>query len=148
MQVRGENQSEMKIEFWIVPAGANPPKPAREFIEQKITSTTLFDKNWADFYKDFDGKLEIYSDGFANLGCEFSPNTEDFAKTLLLNPELIGYLVVYTKFGKGLMRGNQLANFAVRDLIKNYKVPRNRLKTIYGGNREEPQIELWFVPQR
>jgi hypothetical protein len=31
--------------------------------------------------------------------------------------------------------------------VNNYKVPRNRLKTIYDGNREEPEIELWFVPK-
>ncbi|CAN5327366.1 hypothetical protein BH10ACI1_BH10ACI1_21000 [soil metagenome] len=144
--VRGENQAEMKIQFWLVPNGVNPPKPETEFIEQKFASTFLFDKNWADFNRDY-GSLDIYSNNFYDLGCEFSPNVGAFAKILLSNSELTGYLIIYTKFGKGKKYGNRIASFAISDLISNYKVPRNRLKTIYGGNREEPQIELWFVPK-
>jgi hypothetical protein len=136
----------MQIQFWIVPAGADVPKPEKEFAEQKITSTTLFDKNWADFNRDY-GKLDIYSNGFLDLGCEFSPNVREFAKMLISNPELTGYLVIYTKFGKGIKHGNQVASFAVNDLVRNYSAPRNRLKTIYGGNRDEPEIELWLVPK-
>ena len=146
--LRGENRSQMHIQFWVVPAGANPPTPEKEFIQPKPDKTTLFDKNRADFHKADDGKLEIYSNSFLDyLGCEFSPNVSEFAKTLIDSPELTGYLVIYTKFGKGLKRGNQVSAFAVNDLTRRYKVPRNRLKTIYGGNRENPEIELWFVPK-
>lgn len=145
---RGENRPQMHIQFWIVPAGAEAPATGKEFVQEKIVTTTLFDKNWADFYRnEYDRKLEIYEPGFLDLGCEFSPNVREFADILLSNPDLNGYLVVYTKFGKGAKRGNQVAAFAVTDLMKNYKVPRNRLKTIYGGNREKPEIELWFVPK-
>jgi hypothetical protein len=144
--LRGENQSQMKVQFWIVPIGTNPPKPNKEFVKEKINATTLFDKNWADFNR-WSGDLDIYSNGFFELGCEFSPNAGAFAKTLLSNPELNGYLIVYTKFGKGAKRGNQVANFAVQDLVKNYKVPRNLLRATYGGNRAEPEIEFWFVPK-
>jgi len=145
--LRGKNRDKMHIQFWIVPGRANSPTPQGEFIKEKISSTTLFDKNWADLYRLYDGRLEIYSDSFLDLGCEFSPNVSKFAETLISNPELTGYLIVYTKFGKGIKRGNQVVNFAVRDLVRNHKVPQNRLKTIYGGNREEPEIELWFVPK-
>lgn len=144
--LRGKNQDQMKVQFWLVPAGTSPPKPEEEYIESRITSTTLFDKNWADFHRWY-GELEIYQMGFLDLGCEFSPNIEAFAEKLLSNPELTGYLVVYTKFGRGAKRGNQVGNFALKDLIKYRKVPRNRLKMIYGGNRKEPEIELWFVPK-
>jgi hypothetical protein len=144
--IRGENRAEMKIQFWLVPAGANPPKPEREFVEEKITSTSLFDRNRAEFNR-WSGRLDIYYDGFLDLGCEFRPNVGEFANTLLSNPELTGYLIVYTEFGKGIKYGNRVASFAVVDLMNDYKVPRNRLKTIYGGNREEPEIELWFVPK-
>jgi hypothetical protein len=144
--LRGENQNQMKVQFWVVPAGAPTPELNREFVQDKITSAILFDENWADFNK-WSGKLDIYANGFLELGCEFSPNVRDFAKTLLSNPELMGYLIVYTKFGKGAKRGNQIANFALRDLTRNHKVPLNRLKAIYGGNRKEPEIELWFVPK-
>lgn len=145
---RGANRPQMHIQFWVVPAGADAPKPVKEFVPEKIASTTLFDKNWADLYRDeYSKRREIYVNGFYDLGCEFSPNVKEFAEILFANPELTGYLVVYTKFGKGAKRGNQVAAFAVRDLVKNYKVPRARLKTIYGDNREEPEIELWLVPK-
>ena len=144
--LRGENRDAMKIQFWIAPAGANPPKVEKEFADEKIASTKLFDKNWADFNK-WSGKLDIYNDGFFDLGCDFSPNREAFAKTLFSNPNLTGYLVVYTKFGKGKTYADKVSNFAVKDLIKNFKIPRNRLKTLFGGNREEPEIEFWLVPK-
>lgn len=145
--LRGENRDEMQVEFWIVPAGASAPTVDQEYKVEKITAPMLFDNGYADFYKLF-GKLAIYDDSFFyDWGCGISPNRKDFAKTLLSNPELTGYLVVYTKFGKGVKRGNQMAAFAVRDLTKNYKIQQNRLKTIYGGNRREPEIEFWFVPK-
>lgn len=144
--LRGENQDEMKIQFWAVPPAATPPKPEKDFVKAKITSTTRFDRTWADFNK-WSGKRDIYFNGFLELGCDFSPNVSTFAKTLSLNPELTGYLIVYTEFGKGTKHGNQVVNFALKDLIQNHKVPRNRLKAIYGGNRKNPEIELWFVPK-
>ncbi len=144
--IRGKNQNQMKIQFWVAPAGANPPIPKANFVEEKITSTKLFDKNWADFNKESD-KLDIYSNGFFELGCEFSPNRNAFAKVLLSNRELTGYLIIYTKFGKGKTYANKISTFALKELIKDFKIPQNRIKAIYGGQREEPQIEFWLVPK-
>jgi hypothetical protein len=145
--VRGANRPQMHVQFWVVPPGAEAPTPEKEFLREKINSTKIFDKNWADFYKDYGGTTEIYSSSFLELGCEFAPNVREFAKILLADAELTGYLVVYTKFGKGAKRGNQVAAFAVNDLVKNYKAPRSRLRTIYGGSREKPELELWLVPK-
>ena len=144
--LRGENREKMVTQFWIVPAGAVPPIPEKPFVESKITSTTLYDKGFADFNRE-SGKLDIYVNGFLDLGCDFSPNRNAFAKVLLDNPNLNGYLIIYTKFGKGKRRANQVLNFALKELVNNFKVPRTRLKTIYGGNREEPEIEFWLVPK-
>lgn len=141
--VRGENQSEMKVQFWIVPNGANLPKPDKEFVRQKITKTTRFDRNWADFHKWF-GEKQIYADSFYNLGCEFNPNVTQYANILLAEKNLTGYLVVY---GNNKKRAEKVGKFAVNDLVKINKVTRNRLKIIYGGKSEEPQIELWLVPK-
>jgi hypothetical protein len=144
--LRGENQDEMKIQFWIVPAQANPPQIQNKFVSEKINSTTQFDKSWADFNKD-NGKLDIYSNGFYDLGCDFSANQNAFAKTLLSNKELIGYLIIYMQSGKGKKYADRIAKFALNQLTTTYKVPRNRFQSIYGGNREEPEIEFWFVPK-
>jgi hypothetical protein len=147
--LRGDDRDEMHVQLWVVPAGAEPPKPDKDYVRATIVETVLYDRNWADFYNGIEGKgpLEIYSNGFFDLGCEFAPNVGGFAKTLFENTELIGYLITYTKFGRGVMRGTQVGQFAINALVKNYKVPRKRLKLIYGGNRKEPEIELWLVPK-
>ncbi len=144
--VRGTNQEKMKIEFWVTPAGLIPPRPSEYFVKEKITLTTRFDESRADFYKE-SGKLDIYNDGFFDLGCDFSPNKAVFARQLRSNSELTGYLVIYTQFGKSKKYAARIADFALRDLTKNFKIRGNRLKTIYGGHRQEPALELWFVPK-
>lgn len=144
--LRGENREEECTQFWIVPAGATPIKPETEFTEIKYASTSLFDKSWANFNKT-SGKLDIYENGFYDLGCDFSPNRNEFAKVLLSNPALTGYLLIYTEFGKSKKYGDKIAKFALNELTKQHKVPANQLKTIYGGNREQPEIEFWIVPK-
>ncbi len=145
---RGADRDEMKIQLWRVPPGAELPEPERKFVAEKIAATTLFDRNWADFHKSITNEFGIYSNNFYEAnGCDFSPNAVDFADILLKNPELTGYLIVYGKIGNGKRRADRVAAFAVDDLVRNYKVPRTRLKAVYGGNRREPEIELWFVPR-
>jgi hypothetical protein len=63
------------------------------------------------------------------------------------NKDLNGYLLVYTGFGKGADRGRRMAAFAVNDLVRNYHVPRTRLRAVYAGHREQPEIEFWLVPK-
>lgn len=144
--VRGANEDKLKVQFWVVPPGAIAPRPERPFLEDKYASTTLFDHSWADLNR-WSGSLDIYSDGYYDLGCDFSPNRGVFAKVLKENKTLDGYLIVYTEFGKGAARGRRITDFAIRDLVKVYKVPRNRLTGVYGGNREKPEIEFWLVPR-
>jgi len=140
---RGENMNEMQTQFWLVRDKSKLPETGNAFQSEKIKTTSLFDKGYADFYQS-EGKLEIYADGFSDLGCEFSPNVGEFAGSLLSDENLTGYLVIY---GNKKARAEKIVKFAVDDLLKNHKIPRNRLKTIYGGKSEEPQIEFWFVPK-
>lgn len=144
--LRGENREQEHTEFWLVPAEANPIKPDTEFTEIKYTSTILFDKSWADFNKAY-GKLDIYENGFADLGCDFSPNRNEFAKVLLSNASLTGYLIIYTESGKSKKYADKIAKFALNELTKQHKIPISQLKTVYGGNREQPEIEFWIVPK-
>jgi hypothetical protein len=142
----GESRNKMSFQLWTVPLGAKPPKPEKEFVKEKISSTVRYDKDWADFHRMY-GDLNIHPDGFSNWGCNPGLNMSGFAEALLSEPKTTGYLVVYTKFGKGKTYGDKVARFAKNELIKLHKVPRNRLRTIYGGNRKEPEMELWFVPK-
>jgi len=143
---RGENLDKMIMQFWIVPHGASAPKLEKIFVNEKINSVTRFDAAWADWHKWTGSEWTIYSYSFVNWGCEMDLNMKSFAEILNSQTQLTGYLVVYTGSGKGKNQGRKVTNFAIKELTKQYKVPKSRLKTIYGGNRNEPELELWFVP--
>lgn len=144
--VRAKNGPKTNIQFWIVPSGAEPPAPSERFQPEAITSTSRYDVAAADFHK-YKGKTYLYLDGFYELGCDFAPNNVGFVDQLRKNKSLTGYFVVYTEFGKGKAYGDRIARFAVSELLKNFRISRARIKTIYGGNRNKPEIELWLVPE-
>jgi len=143
--IRGENKDKMIMHLWIVPSGAESPTVAKNFVEEKIDSTTLFDKGWADWYKWNDSEWTIYSYSFVEWGCEMDVNIEAFAENLRTQSNLTGYLVVYTKFGKGKNQAKKVTDFAIKELTRQHKIPKERIKTIYGGNRNKPELELWLV---
>ncbi len=144
--IRGENKDKMIMQFWVVPEQAKAPKLEKEFVKELISSTTRFDVAWADWHKWNDLEWTIYSYSFVEWGCEIDLNMKAFAETLRSQSNLTGYLVVYTAFGKGKTQAKKVTNFAIKELSREHKIPKERLKTIYGGNRKEPQLELWLVP--
>ncbi len=142
--LEGETREEQMIQFWIVPAGAKElvykPYGAASYSE-----SILFDRAWVGFNR-WAGSLDIYSDGFYDLGCDFPPNRALFAKIVRENPHLDAFLIVYTS-PENRSRGVRLASFALNDLVGNFKVPRKRIRAINGGTRKEPEIELWLIPR-
>ncbi len=145
--VQGGNLSEMKLQFWLVPPGAEmPPISPKYTPPAEIKRPVLFDKGWADFHRWY-GPTEIYSMGFYDLGCDFPPNDDAFAKLLLADASLRGHLIIYTSKEHGAKRGNAVARFAIKDLIDRFGLQRNRITFAYGGKRDEPEIELWLIPK-
>lgn len=144
--VRGESRAEQLVQFWIVPRGATPPKPEKPFIPDRYTRTTLFDRSWIGFQR-WSGGLEIYDDGFFDLGCNFSPNERAFANILKANSNLHAYLMIYTETDKKSVYGLRLASFALNQFVKEYRVERSRVRAVYGGKRKKAEIEFWFVPK-
>lgn len=65
--LRGESRDKMSFQFWTVPSNVVPPKLEKEFVKEKITSTIIYDKDWADFHRWY-GDLNIHPDGFFQLG--------------------------------------------------------------------------------
>lgn len=130
--LRGGNQQSMLTQFWLVPPGLEPPKPKSEFVELRAVTMTKFDESYPSF-----------SGGFPEWGCA-DLNGEAFADFLLNNPNVIGHIVIFTKPGIGVKRADKTARLALRHLAR-LKVPRNRLKTVYGGSRKESEVELWLV---
>ena len=145
--VRAANGNKMVMYYWIVPNGAQAPKPASPFRAEPISSPVHFETAWADWRKFAGTEWTIYSNSFADWGCEANPNMRAFAEILRSNPHLVGYVIIYTKFGARRSRANKVSSFAIKELTREYKVPKAQLRTIFGGGRAEPQMELWFVPK-
>ncbi|HQZ98254.1 MAG TPA: hypothetical protein PLP21_18185 [Pyrinomonadaceae bacterium] len=143
--IRGENRSKQFIQFWLVPAGAPEPKPDRPHLPNAYTETSLFDRSPVGFHR-WEGVLDIYDDGFYDLGCNFSPNKDVFAEILNANRNVNAVLIVYTD-AETRKDGLKLASWAINDLVKNHKVSRSRVRAIFGGLRKEAEIEFWLVPK-
>lgn len=143
--VRGKDKTAQRIQFWLIPEGADEPKPDAPFNPTSYTKATLFDRAPVGFHR-WSGPLDIYDDGFYDLGCNFSPDRETFAKILDENTNLNGFLIVYTE--KRIAKtGLRLASFALNDLVGNFNIPRRRIRAVYGGTRKVAEIEFWLVPR-
>ena len=143
--VRGFNQRQTKIEFWLVHEGAlkTSVRPYQPF---EIRSTTRYDVVRGDFHK-IKGRTYFYFDGFYELGCDFGPNIFGFSQHLRTDRDLTGYLVVYSEFNKGKRYADRVITYALKHLVKNSRLPRSRFKTIYGGERKNTEVEFWLVPK-
>jgi len=143
--IRGENRHQQLIQFWISPPGVEKTQIMLYAPQRHYPEPRLFDRAWVDIHRWY-GQTDIYSDGFLDLGCDFSPNRELFAKILRENKHLNAFLIVYTKKSDRKL-GRKIATFALIDLVGNYKVPRSAIRAIYGGTRKEPEVEFWLVPK-
>lgn len=142
--VREKNLNKMKVEFWIVPMGAKPPEIENLFQPKAISSTTRFQKTYAGLSKFPDSNEHFVNSFYEFEGCDFAPNLQDFAEVLKNDENLTGYLIVY---GSKNQSKKKIKTFALKQLVNKFNVPKKRLKTIYGENQEESEIELWFVPK-
>ena len=132
-----------KFQFWIYPAGSNLPE-ATEFSYQ-LTNTSLFQIVPADLRKSYyDRKTEthIYVDGFQGLGCGVGPNNWALEKLIEENPDFTAYLIIYNKNTKNLKKIKKLA---MKSISENTDIPKEKIKTFYGGARKNPEIEFWLV---
>jgi hypothetical protein len=143
--VRAADREDLKIEFWRIPSGAERPHFETFSPKDWTKGTQMFDRSWAEFYRD-EGELEIFSNSFFDLGCQFWPDTSTYSMILSANPSLTGILVVYAKAGAGKRTADRLSQFARNYLIRRHRVPPSRIKTLYGGERENGEIEFWLVP--
>lgn len=145
--IRGENHPLLKLQFWVVPRGATEPQPEQPYKPETYETTKRFDLAWADFERRDEGQLGIYSESFNDLGCDFSPNRALLSKILKRNPALKLHLIGYRGIETKASRARRVLNFAVRDLVRNYKIPTGRISSAFGGLRKESQIEFFLVPK-
>jgi hypothetical protein len=141
----GGEREEMWVEAWIVPEGASAPEPTPSPRAAAADSLVpvKYDEGWADLFP-IEGKMGITD----NTDCPLrSLSLKDFAEALKSRPDRRGHLIIYTQFGQGVRRARRVANIARREMVKDYGIEASRIKTVYGGHREYPAMELWLVPK-
>lgn len=141
--VRGYDRDKMHFEFWKVSPGASIPVVSKEFKLEKISAASRFQKVVPEIQTD-SGSSNGFVDSFlANWGCDFAPNFKDFAVILTKEKDLSGYLVIRAK----KKNARKIKTLALEELTRIFKVSRKRLKIVFGDETEEPELELWLVPQ-
>ena len=149
-------------ELWLVPPGAAPAIRA-----------DAYPRNYEDidsprkFYE-----ASYYAPNFANESYSFDIKNsfEGFADALRRQPKSLAYLIAYAGYriqneseinaesGKIIRRRDKVFIQPVADarmrlqtyvgvLAKEYKIPKTRIRTIFGGYRDWPTMELWIVPR-
>ena len=148
-------------ELWLVQPGAAPAirdDAYDQTFEPSETARKFFEGSYyAPNFTD-----EVYS-------FDISHAFEGFSEALRRDPKANGYLIAYagyriqesgdvTETGEWIVRRRKLfiqpvkvARQRLRTyrgiLTREYKIPANRIKTVFGGYREWPEMELWIVPR-
>lgn len=140
--IRGANRKEPKVEFWVVPEGAEPPKPITNFVSPVFNSKTRFD--FADAFIE-PGVSDNLQPSHSELGCQLQPNLAEFATILLENESLNGLIIVDNRSRKS---ANSVAKIIVNELNKTHKLQRNRFRLNFRYQAEFGKAELWFIPKK
>lgn len=141
--LRGHDMDELQVVLWIAPKGAEPPKIDKPSSDSKADNLPVkFDEGWADV--SFHQGKEIFSDG-SDMCPLRALSFKDFADAVRATPNSIAYVITYTAFGKGEKRA-QAVNEHIKDVLVRNRLNADQIKTVYGGHRESPTVELWIVP--
>lgn len=126
--VHGENQENLAVQFWVVPAGADKPQ--------------YNEGNWS--YKIEIEKPFIFQEtDHEDIGiCPLFPNVELYSKFLQTNQNLRGNIVIYEK---NLKNFRQTKKKLLTELVEDYKIRRNRIKLFF-VKEEFSGLEFWLVP--
>lgn len=150
------------VEFWIVPPGAEPPPILKGMPEPKldVSKTILFDRRVLDSVDllpftiaDSTAELNLeWTGDAAGLG-EIDPDNlpswvcEEFAKTLFDRKDTRGYLIFYADPRDYDIKGLE-GRFAEGIRVMDEAIGENgRIELIYGGNRDQTQIEYFIGPK-
>ncbi len=132
------DKSESFSELWVVPLGAEPPKPVR----YKNDAAT-FKGKFAE-YQGWDGDVIEYDPG---TGPPVGDTTlAGFAAVLRLQPLSVAYVVVYD--GKDAAPGawRRVGERDAEHLHDRYGIDAARVKVLFGGYKKETTVRLWALP--
>ena len=147
-------------ELWVVPPGT-APTPRSDAYQRNFELTEVPRLFYRGDYsaKDFEA---------ASYDFEVNNSFEGFAKALRREPRTVGYLIAYAghriedlseyndrnvliKKSRRILTQpassarNALAKYKT-ELAREYRVPPSRIRTVFGGYRPWPGIDLWLAP--
>lgn len=127
--IRSSQKDAAGIKFWIVPKDADKP----DFVEEKWIEPVL------DPTKPF-----LFGSVWNDDPCPvFIPDT--YAGFLKAHPNTEGRIVIFNRSKKQFRNE---ANTWLKLFTKDFRIPRNRLKTFYGKNMRFTDVEFWIVPRK
>ncbi len=138
--IRGANQKNPKVEFWVVPESAELPKPKAKFLPPVFDKKVRFDFAYA--FVEF--KVGELQSNHLETGCQLQPNLSEFSKILLANKNLQGLVIVDNQ---SKYEGFKVAKIILKKLTKNYKLTQNRFHLNFRYKDELGKAELWLVPK-
>lgn len=127
----GGSSEKARLELWLVPLGATPPK----------LSSVEDDKHATQFDE------YAYAHG-EYCGPYRPPALTEFAEALKHRPGWQGYIIVRRNPEEHLSR-QQALRYGSKDkryLVRKFGLPPTRLKVIAGGNDDWTHGEVWLVP--
>jgi hypothetical protein len=146
--IKATRKDELKLEMWRS-SPDNPPVVQDvpfNYRLSDISRRTLFVDDSVEVFR-FEGKLEYGSDGCVN---EFSLDV--LSKILLTNPELSAEIIIFNRSSR---EARKLSRLLVDAAIAENKIPKDRLKVVYGGKGKAKEwsssssaVEVWLLPTR
>lgn len=134
----GGRSKKATIEFWIVPAGADIPKPEPP-VETESDFDTTEDKPETNPTKPYIFSA-IYEDGFVCIGDNVELDLEGYAQVLKENPKSRGNILISTMTkAEFRQKEKEILNFLTPKGIKRQRLRTFHQKT-FGG------VELWVLP--
>ena len=123
-------------EVWIVPPGTVPKRRQDASLETFQPPVYKFDEH---FYG------ERHREGLYYWRDSYDELLEAFGVELQNHPKYVGYLIAYRDADEGSLRKTRNALNAQRNfLVKEFGIKPARLKTMVGGYRGSPVMELWI----
>lgn len=126
--VRGEERDDLKIQYWLVPAGANKP----EFREG----------SWPEPVRDSSKPFIFFTSGPGDYICP-SNDEETYINFLAAHPDLRGHIVI---FNRSRREGKEDAEYWLKTFTEDGRIGRNKFRIFFAKNKDFSDAEFWVVP--
>ena len=141
--VRGTDRERLRIQFWLAPAGSTFSLEA-PYIRSPILFPTLFDASAIDSMEN--GEV-LFGGDFGAEPCDFGLQPEQFAKELILQPDLEGHLVATSDRRHSERFVRRALYLTKKQLTKTHGIRSSRIKVFYAGRVSVSEMQLWLVPK-